>query len=203
MALTNDRPPGPPRPDRARLGCGRELDGLWASIDQPPTAHERSCEECRRARDSLHHLAAVTASLRARDREDHDLHPSSRVKEAIMVVARAEVRRGRRARLATTALGTIDISEHALNGLVRFAASTLPGVRARRCGIGSNTDGRSPTGPVDVDDLRITLVVALSATVAIHDTMILLRERVGAVVLAQTSIAMRQIDVVVEDLYDV
>ncbi|MET1035331.1 MAG: hypothetical protein ABWX68_08860 [Arthrobacter sp.] len=202
MALNNDRPAGRPRPDGARLGCGRDLDELWASIDQPPSAHERTCEECQRARGSLHHLAAVTASLRARDREDHDLHPSSRVKEAIMMVARAEVRRGRRARLATTALGTIDISEHALNGLVRFAASTLPGVRARRCGIGSIADGRSPTGTVDVNDLRITLAVALSATTAIPDTMSLLRERIGAVVLAQTSIAMRQIDVVVEDLYD-
>ncbi|MHA7156311.1 Asp23/Gls24 family envelope stress response protein [Arthrobacter sp. TMN-50] len=194
MALNDDHP---------RLGCGRKLDELWAVIDEPPTAHERACNECQSARAALHHLAAVTASMRDRDRRDPDLQPGTRVREAIMMVARAEIRRGRRAPLDTTALGTIDISEQALTGLIRFAASTLPGVHARRCTIITPGAKPSSTDPVDVADIRITLQVALSSKVKIPATMKLLRERIGSVVQGQTTISMKQINVVVEDLYDV
>lgn len=220
MALNDDHPSTPGTPsDRPRLGCGRDLDELWASIDNAPTEHEQSCEDCRSARSALHHLASVTESLRDRDRQDPDLQPGSRVREAIMLVARAEIRRGRRAPLNTTPFGAIDISEQALTSLIRFAASTLPGVRARRCTIStastaSNDDstasssaGRTRTGmgadPVDVNDIRITLRVALASTVKIPPTMVLVRERVGTIVQAQTSITMKQINIVVEDLYDV
>ncbi len=197
-----------------RLGCGRIIDDVWASIDRPATTHERTCQDCQSARAALHHLEAVTGSMRDRDRNDAALQPSSRVREAIMMVARAEVRRSRRAPLTTTPLGTIDISEQALNGLIRFAASTLPGVHARRCTIASTQKPQpspaepspaapSPTAVVDVGDVRITLTVALSSQVKIPATMTLLRERVGTIVQAQTAITMQQIDIVVEDLYDV
>ncbi|RJT74883.1 Asp23/Gls24 family envelope stress response protein [Arthrobacter cheniae] len=208
MALNEERVQG----DRPRLGCGRDLDELWASIDDAPTAHELICEDCRHARSALQHLASVTESMRERDREDPDLQPGQRVREAIMMVARAEIRRGRRAPLTTTPLGTIDISEQALTSLIRFAASTLPGVHARRCTVSTvSTDVTASsqgfkiaaTDPVDVDDVRITLQVALASTVKIPATMVLLRERVGTVVQAQTSITMKQINIVVEDLYDV
>ncbi len=125
-----------------------------------------------------------------------------------MAVARAEVRRSRRVPLATTPLGTIDISEQALNGLIRFAASTLPGVRARRCSVlgnpepQSSPEGPSSAGVVEGGDVRITLTVALSSQVRIPATMTLLRERVGTIVQAQTAITMQQIDIGVEDLYD-
>ncbi|MBG6218241.1 putative alkaline shock family protein YloU [Arthrobacter sp. CAN_A6] len=202
MALNEERVQG----DRPRLGCGRDLDELWASIDNVPTAHELTCKDCRNARSALHHLASVTESMRERDREDPDLQPGQRVREAIMMVARAEIRRGRRAPLTTTPLGTIDISEQALTSLIRFAASTLPGVHARRCTVGTvSPQGfkAASTDPVDVDDVRITLQVALASTIKIPATMVLLRERVGTVVQAQTSITMKQINIVVEDLYDV
>ncbi len=194
MALNEDQP---------RLGCGRIIDDVWASIDQPPTLHEQGCPDCRSARLALHHLAEVTGSLRDRDRDDPALQPGVRVKEAIMMVARAEIRRSRRTPLATTPLGTIDISEQALSGLIRFAASTLPGVRARRCVITSaQTTPRPTPAAVDAEDVRITLTVAVSSQVRIPATMELVRERVGTIVRAQTSITMQQIDIVVEDLYD-
>ncbi|MDQ0734860.1 Asp23/Gls24 family envelope stress response protein [Arthrobacter agilis] len=197
MALNEDQP---------RLGCGRIIDDVWASIDQPPTAHEQTCPDCQSARLALHHLETVTESLRERDRDDPALQPGIRVKEAIMMVARAEVRRSRRTPLATTALGVIDISEQALSGLIRFAASTLPGVRARRCTITSTQtapqSAAEPAAAVDAENVRITLTVAISSGVRIPATMDLLRERVNAVVQAQTSITMQQIDIIVEDLYD-
>lgn len=210
MALNDDRPSSARAPgDRPRLGCGRDLDGLWASIDAAPTEHERTCDDCRSARSALHHLASVTESMRDRDRNDPELQPSSKVREAIMVVARAEIRRGRRVPLSTTAFGAIDISEQALTALIRFAASTLPGVHARRCSISTEStkstgSGTSrPSDAVDVRALRIELRVALAATVKIPPTMVVLRERIGTVVQAQTSITMDQINIVVEDLYDV
>ncbi|RJT75122.1 hypothetical protein D6T63_18225 [Arthrobacter cheniae] len=61
----------------------------------------------------------------------------------------------------------------------------------------------SPRAVVDVEDVRITLTVALSSQVKIPATMALLRERVGTIVEAQTAITMHQIDIVVEDLYDI
>jgi uncharacterized alkaline shock family protein YloU len=195
MALNEDQP---------RLGCGRIIDDVWESIDQPPTLHEQGCPDCRSARLALHHLAAVTGSLRDRDRDDPALQPHTRVKEAIMKVARAEVRRGRRTPLTITPLGTIDISEQALSGLIRFAASTLPGVRARRCAITSTqTTPRPSTAAVDAENVHITLTVAISSEVRIPATMDLLRERVDTIVRAQTSITQQQIDIIVEDLYDV
>ncbi|WP_049829318.1 hypothetical protein [Arthrobacter sp. RIT-PI-e] len=203
----NDHPQGdPPRHERPRLGCGRDLDEVWASIDEPPSAHEQHCEDCRSARASLQNLALITGAMRENDRVDPELQPGSRVREAIMMVARAEIRRGRRAPLSRTELGTIDISEQALTALIRFAASTLPGVRARRCSISTTGPGgtRAPSGdPVDVTDVRITLRVALPSTMRIPPAMVSLRERVGAIVRTQTSITMKQIDIVVEDLYDV
>ena len=106
----------------------------------------------------------------------------------------------------TTALGTIDISEQALSGLIRFAASTVPGVRARRCTIAGAPAGADPTADpttsvVDAGDVRITLTVAISSGVRVPATMDLLRERVATVVQAQTSITMQQIDIIVEDIH--
>lgn len=187
--------------DHSRLGCGRELDEFWASIDEPPTAHEQSCADCQSARNSLYHLAAVTESLRDRDKIDPDLQPGSRVKEAIMLVARAEIRRGKKTPLKRTPLGAIQISEQALVALIRFAASTLPGVRARRCEIEPDDRGPALDSPTPTQ-VSITLKVALSSTVRIPETLALVRERVGTVVEAQTSVVMKQIDIVVEDLYD-
>lgn len=188
--------------DHSRLGCGRELDEFWASIDEPPSAHEQSCADCQSARNSLYHLAAVTESMRERDKIDPDLQPGSRVKEAIMLVARAEIRRGKKTPLKRTSLGAIEISEQALVALIRFAASTLPGVRARRCEIEAEERGPALDSPTPTE-VRIALKVALSSTVKIPETLALVRERVGTVVEAQTSIIMKQIDIVVEDLYDV
>lgn len=196
MAMNNNHP---------RLGCGRDLDEFWATIDEPPTAHERSCADCQGARNSLYHLATVTESIRERDRTEPDLQPGARVKEAVMMVARAEIRRGKKTPLKITSLGTIDISEQALSALIRFAASTLPGVHARRCSITTEREGQrasASTTTIDASPLSIALTVALSATVRIPETLRVLRERVGTVVQAQTSITIDQIDIIVEDLYD-
>ncbi|CAM3130698.1 hypothetical protein PSET11_00239 [Arthrobacter ulcerisalmonis] len=203
--------------EHLRLGCGRDLDEFWAAIDEPPTAHEWSCPDCQSARNALYHLASVTESMRERDRTEPSLQPGNRVREAVMMVARAEIRRGRKTPLKKTPLGRIDISEQALTALIRFAASTLPGVRARRCSITSPpemtgpsqpaADPQAPGQPAPASDqssagLTVELQVALASTVRIPDTLAQLRERVGAVVEAQTSLVISTINISVEDLYD-
>ncbi|WP_082178093.1 Asp23/Gls24 family envelope stress response protein [Arthrobacter sp. ZBG10] len=199
MAMNSDRP---------RLGCGRDLDEFWATIDEPPTSHELSCPDCQSARNALYHLASVTESMRERDRTEPSLQPGNRVKEAVMMVARAEIRRGRKTALKDTPLGRIDISEQALTALIRFAASTLTGVRARRCSIAPMQPG-TPVQPgttgVPVPEgtqLTVELQVALASTVRIPDTLAQVRERVGAVVEAQTALLVGSINIIVEDLYD-
>ncbi|WP_049822043.1 Asp23/Gls24 family envelope stress response protein [Arthrobacter sp. H41] len=193
MALNDDTP---------RLGCGRNLDDLWASIDEPPNAHEQGCSDCQHARTALFNLATVTEAMKERDLTDPDLQPAGRIREAIMMVARAEIRRSRRTALRETPHGSIEISEQALNSLIRFAASTVPGVHARRCTISTAEGKPAGTDTVDLSDVRMSLHVALSSTVSIPPTMAVLRERIGTIVHAQTAITMQQIDVVVEDLYD-
>ncbi|WP_026536488.1 hypothetical protein [Arthrobacter sp. H14] len=192
MALNDETP---------RLGCGRRIDELWEAIDQPPGNHEKTCRDCQQARAALYNLASVTEAMRGQDRRG--LYPSSRVKETIMTVARAEVRRSHRIQLTHTKTGTIQISAQALAALVRFAADTLPGVRARRCSIDPYRPAPSAEGSqVDAADIHLTLKVAVSAALSIPPTMEALRERVIAVVSAQVALNSRQIDVIVEDLYD-
>ncbi|WP_026534499.1 hypothetical protein [Arthrobacter sp. H14] len=195
MALEDETP---------RLGCGRRIDDLWEVIDQPLNPHEKSCPDCQQARVALYNLASVTEAMRQHDPGQAALQPSGRVKETIMMVARAEVRRGRRIQLARTEAGTIHISAHALAALARFAADTLTGVRARRCSIDPFTPAaRTGDAVVESSDIRITLKVAVSSALSIPPTMEALRERVIAVVSAQVALNSRQIDVIVEDLYDV
>ena len=57
---------------------------------------------------------------------------------------------------------------------------------------------RSPREP----QLTVELQVALASTVRIPDTLAQVRERVGAVVEAQTALLVGSINITVEDLYD-
>lgn len=193
MALGDETP---------RLGCGRRIDDLWEAIDRPPNNHEKNCLDCQQARVALYNLASVTEAMRQQEPDHPALQPSGRVKETIMMVARAEVRRGRRIQLTTTEAGTIQISAQALAALARFAADTMGGVRARRCSIDPFTPAGAGAKVMNSSEIRIKLKVAVSSALSIPPTMEALRERVTAVVSAQVALNSRQIDVIVEDLYD-
>lgn len=194
MALEDEAP---------RLGCGRRIDELWEAIDTAPNDHERHCPDCQQARVALYNLASVTEAMRHQDPHQWQLQPGGRVKDAIMMVARAEIRRGKRIPLRATQAGAITISEQALAALVRFSADTMTGVRARRCSIELPETGSAAHGANDGPDINIRLRVAASASLSIPETIADVRERIMAVVQAQVAINARQIDVLVEDLYDV
>lgn len=125
-----------------RLGCGRDIDAVWASIDRSPNAHEQVCPHCREARGSLRPLAAATAAQRAAETVDPDLEPGPQVLSHVMEVARAEVRRRRRLPLDEPPLPTDDdktieptsltVSEQTVAAVARRVADSSAGVQVRR-----------------------------------------------------------------------
>jgi uncharacterized alkaline shock family protein YloU len=182
--------------DIPRLGCGRSIDCIWATIDRPPTAHEEVCELCRTARTRLQRLREATRLLRESDLHNPVLKPRPAINKAIMAVARADVRGGRRILLRNADNGTTEISEQALSSLIRFAAAAIPGIHSRRCRI----ELRSATaGPRLIVNLR----VAAAPGIVIPRTVEALRQEISNAIPAGVGIGAGTVNITVEDLYDV
>lgn len=200
--------------DIPRLGCGRSIDRIWATLNQPPTAHEAQCDQCQAARTRLKGLSEATRSLREGDLHNPALKPRPGVKNAIMDLARAEVRRSKRILLHSTDNGTTEISEQALSSIIRLAATTIPGIHSRRCRIEirSAADSLSgednPTGNIRTatnagPHLIVNLRVAAAAGIDIPRTVDALRREIGKAIPAGVGISAGTINITVEDLYDV
>ncbi|MET4147210.1 Asp23/Gls24 family envelope stress response protein [Arthrobacter sp. UYCo732] len=200
--------------DIPRLGCGRSIDGMWDTINEPPTAHEAQCDQCQTARTRLKGLREATTSLREHDLDNPALKPRPGLTNAIMDVARAEIRRSKRIVLRNTETGTTEISEQALSSLIRFAATTIPGIHARRCRIeirsaaDSLTAEDNPTGNIhmttaDGPQLIVNLRVAAATGIDIPRTVAALRHEIGNAIPAGVGISAGTINITVEDLYDV
>ncbi len=182
---------------RERLSCGRLIDDLWASIELPPGEHELTCAQCQGARLSLGVLVSLTRDLQRSSGLSADYRPGASVKAAVMRVARAEVRRGRRISVVADRLGRVEISEQTVSAVIRFAADGVVGVHARRCSVASVAE----SGPSKVVDVLVRL--ALHSRAGIAEATEEVRERVDAVLASHTGLTARKIDVMVEDLYDV
>jgi uncharacterized alkaline shock family protein YloU len=196
MALDDNTP---------RLGCGRSIDEVWASINQLPDAHEQYCDRCRTARASLAQLSEATRTLRAQDEENPALQPRSAVKDAIMKVARAEVRRGNRIPVHHVKQGVIELSEQAISTVIWLGADALPGVRARRCRAHSDNleIADNPGPPAGTAVLTVDLRIAVAAGTYIPEAAHLLRQRITGMITAHVGVDAGTINIVVEDLYDV
>lgn len=199
--------------DDPRLGCGRSIDQLWATVDQPPDAHEQQCEQCQTVRARLRRLSEATHSLRESDLSDPALRPRAGITESIMDVARAEARRGRMIPLHRTEDGTAEISEQALSSLVRSAAAATPGLHPRRCRIEIRPGAAGQTGEDDPaaeaaaadagPHLIINLRVAAASGIDIPLTAEALRHEISNAIPARVGIGAGTINITVEDLYDV
>ncbi|MGF9664246.1 hypothetical protein AAIH25_20510 [Arthrobacter crystallopoietes] len=196
MALDDNTP---------RLGCGRSIDEVWATIDQPPDTHEQYCDRCRTARASLAQLSDATRTLRGHDEENPGLQPRSAVKDAIMKVARAEVRRGNRIPVHQAKQGVIELSEQAISTVIWFGADALPGVRARHCRVHSdNPEIADNTGPpAGTAVLTVNLRIAVATGTYIPEAAHLLRQRITGMISAHVGLDTGTINIIVEDLYDV
>ena len=200
--------------DIPRLGCGRSIDSIWATIDGPPTAHEQQCAQCQTARTQLERLSEATRALRESDLHSPALRPRPGIKNAIMDVARAEVRRGSRILLRSADNGTTEISEQALSSLVRFAAAAIPGVHSRRCRIEirpasagpageDHPSGSTGTATTAGPRLIVNLRVAAAPGIDIPLMAEALRHEISNAIPAGVGIGAGTVNITVEDLYDV
>lgn len=91
MAVT----PATPSIQATRLGCGRDVDDVWGTIDRPPNEHEQSCSYCTQARAELAALSEATHDLTAADQQDSNLRVPDQMLANVLAIVRTEVRRGR------------------------------------------------------------------------------------------------------------
>ena len=187
-----------------RLGCGREIDDVWANADAPPNAHERECPDCRAARASLAELNTATRELRSSDREDPNLRLSADLVSKITSIARAEVRRGRRIPLRRTQSGTdeadLTVSEQAIATVIRHTCDQLPDIEARRCSVEVVDDAAGPDP--DAVAIRAHLRISVAASTASPGRIETLRQEIIAAVEDQVGVTAQIVDIDVEDVHD-
>ena len=174
--------------------CGRSALRIWEDIGRPPDLHTSSCPACLQARSSLEALYTATVTLRDHDLRHPALRPPRGLKDAVVEVACSQVRRGVRLQVAGARAGTVEISELALAAVVRDAARTVGGVRARRC--------RVDLVPGTGSGLRIHLRTAVAPGVDICRAMDFLRGNIRSAVAASVGVVPHTVHLTVEDLYD-
>jgi hypothetical protein len=96
-------------------------------------------------------------------------------------------------RLPTPEPGFVEISEQAVAAVLRYAADTVEGIRARRCRI--RNDG---AGVVEVE---LTLAVSLRNATG-GEALALVRERVTAAAAARVGLTLAKLDLLVDDLFE-
>lgn len=172
--------------------CGRDMETVWERLDPVDTdlgdTHELTCEYCSAARRSLVVLQEVTGKL-----VSEETGPPWGLTGRIMSAVRAEVRRHHMLALPSAEPGGVQISEQVVAAVLRCAADSVDGVRARRCRI-ARTERE---GAVEVE---MSLAVAYRRFSA--DAVDEVRERVRAAAAARVGILLVRLDLTVEDLYD-
>ncbi|MFI5607527.1 Asp23/Gls24 family envelope stress response protein [Amycolatopsis sp. NPDC051903] len=178
------------------LPCGRDLDDVWARLDSDrpdETGHAETCPHCRGARESLLALREATREL-----IDEPDPPPPDLVGRIMSAVRAEARRGRVLDLPTPEPGGVAVSEAAVAVVLRYAADSAGGVRARRCRV--RTVGVTPEG-AGVVEVELTLAVRLG-NAAGAETLARVRELVTAAATARVGLSLAKLDLLVEDVYE-
>ncbi|AFU00739.1 hypothetical protein [Nocardia brasiliensis] len=179
------------------LPCGREIEQVWDRLDTVEAGlgdeHDDTCPHCASARDSLLALRAATKELI----DEPDPAPPD-LTGRIMSAVRAEARRGRTLSLPTAMPGVVEVSEQAVAAVLRYAADSVPGVRARHCRVrrvGSGTDGANL--------LAVELAVAIRfGHTTVGAALPVVRERVHAALAAQVGLELATLDLVVADIYE-
>ncbi|MGW4520989.1 Asp23/Gls24 family envelope stress response protein [Amycolatopsis sp. NPDC004378] len=174
------------------LPCERDVEQVWERLDAVGAGladeHELTCPHCRTARESLLALREATAELVA----EEDVPPPD-LFGRIMSAVRAEVRRGSMVPLPTPEPGLVEVSEQAVAAVLRYAADTVDGVRARRCRVRTVAGG-----VVEVD---LTLAVSLRNATG-GEALSLVRERVTAAAAARVGLTLAKLDLLVDDLFE-
>ncbi|MEC3975638.1 Asp23/Gls24 family envelope stress response protein [Amycolatopsis sp. H20-H5] len=183
--------------DGYELPCERELDQVWERLDAVGEGladeHELSCPHCRTARESLLALREATQEL-----VEESEQPPPDLVGRIMSAVRAEVRRGQMLRLPTSEAGFVEVSEQAVAVVLRYAADSVGGVRARRCRVRTVDVGENGESLVEVE---LTLAVSLR-NVTGSEALTKVRERVAAAAAARVGLELVRLDLLVDDVYE-
>jgi hypothetical protein len=183
------------------LPCGRDVETVWERLAVVEAGrgdeHDLTCPDCRDARASLSALREVTGELLADTAE-----PAPHLTGRIMSAIRAEVRRRHdMVPLPTAEPGLVRVSEHAIAAVLRFAADSVAGVRARRCRVHALRVHSAVAG----DEGELMLVVELSVAVSYQSfawrALDLVRERVAMAASTRIGPRLHRLDLIVEDVY--
>lgn len=179
------------------LPCGRDLEQVWRRLDAVEAGladeHEASCAHCAAARESLRALRTATRELI----EDPEAPPPD-LFGRIMVAVRAEVRRGRTLDLPTPHPGSVQISEESVAVVLRYAADTVPGVRARGCRVRVAESG--PDGE-RVIAVEMSVAVRMGGS-GVAELIPVVRDRVRTAAAARVGLRLGRLDLTVADIYD-
>jgi uncharacterized alkaline shock family protein YloU len=177
------------------MPCGRDVETVWVRLATVDTGyadqHELDCPHCVAVRESLRALRAAIDEL------TYDVvEPSSDLVGRIMSAVRAETRRWDLLPLPSQTPHGARISAEAIASVLRFAADTVTGVRARRCRV------RAASSFEDVPAIDVELSIAISYRGVADGAYELVRERVTSAVSARIGVRLARLDIVVADIYD-
>jgi uncharacterized alkaline shock family protein YloU len=177
------------------LPCGRDVETVWERLSEVeagrPDEHELGCAECGHARTALIAVRDATVAL-----IDDAQQPSAGLTGRIMSAVRADVRRRDMLPLPTIEPGPLRVSEQAVAAVLRFAADSVPGVRARRCRVSVSAAGDGELL------LAVDLGIAVSYGAFAADALAVVRARVSAAAAARIGLRVSRLDLTVTDLYD-
>lgn len=159
-----DADPAPaPQGDEELLGCGRTMDSVWETLDEPADAHQRSCEYCTRARESLTSLSSLTEQARE---EEQKLAPAPSLLARVMDFARMHVRRSHPVLAFRTDSSELFVSQAAVAARVRRTVDSFPGLTARRCRV--STEQTLPDGERPLH-LRVSMNISPESVYTSYD----------------------------------
>jgi uncharacterized alkaline shock family protein YloU len=172
------------------LPCGRSVEELVDEVDAGRTSqHSLRCEHCATAERSLRQLSEATVAL-----VDDEPAPPPGLLDKIMRAVRAEIRRGDVVDMPGE-FGPVQISEQAIAVVLRYAADTVTGVRARRCHVEVD----------DEDPEAVSVLLALSLRYGVgpaEDLIAAVRARISAALSGQIGVRASAVDLVLEDVWE-
>jgi uncharacterized alkaline shock family protein YloU len=184
------------------LPCGRGIEELWqqltAGVVPSPGSHEARCPHCRTALSGLSALRDATSELAA-----EPVTAPPRLAGAIMAAVRVEVRRARMLPMPGDDLepgGKAEISEQAVAVVLRFAADSIEGVRARRCRVRPARAADGTPGQEDRVDVELTLAIRYGTSPA-GQVLAAVRGAVLAAAEGHLGLRVARCDLLVDDVW--
>jgi hypothetical protein len=184
------------------LPCGRDLEALWERLDAGtaglPGTHEQDCPHCQTALSGLTALRAATQALAAAP-----VAVPPRLTGRIMAAVRADRRRPRMLPLPAAGLepgGQAEISQAAVAVMLRYAADSVDGVRARRCAVRARPADDAPDGTAGWVDVELSLTLRYGVTPG-EQVLAAVRRALLAVADARIGLRVARCDLLVEDVW--